>query len=127
MPGVYGMKSVQWLTEIEVVDYPGHGDTIRGLDYTVQGLAFAGTRGIQKVEISTDEGDSWQLAVLDAPLSHCAWVFWRYDWKIPSPGSYSLLVRATDGTGRLQSDFEQEPAPDGAEGLHEVGVSVKAS
>ncbi len=51
----------------------------------------------------------------------------RYGWKIPFPGSYSLLGRATDGTGTLQSDFEQEPAPDGAEGLHEVGGSVKAS
>ncbi len=51
----------------------------------------------------------------------------RYGWKIPFPGSYALLVHPTDGTGRLQSDFEQEPAPDGAEGLHEVGVSVKAS
>ncbi|MBM4124916.1 MAG: hypothetical protein FJ246_08215, partial [Nitrospira sp.] len=66
VPGVYGMKSVQWLTEIELVeqdyrgyyqkqgwsdeatvktmsriDLPGHGETISAGIYDVKGLAFA--------------------------------------------------------------------------------------
>jgi len=150
VPGVYGMKSVQWLTDIEVVgqdykgyyqkkgwsdeavvktmariDLPGHGDRIRGREYDIQGLAFAGTRGVSKVEISFDEGETWSPVFLNPPISSYAWVFWKYRWTIPAQGSYSLMVRATDGTGKVQTDFEQGPAPDGASGWHQVGVSVE--
>ncbi len=150
VPGCYGMKSVQWLTEIEVVaqdykgyyaqkgwtdeaivkttsriDVPGHGTTLRGLSHKVEGLAFAGTRGISLVDISTDGGEHWNSATLDPPLGPAAWSFWRYNWKAPTAGRYQLVVRATDGTGRLQTSIEQDPTPDGATGLHEISVSVE--
>lgn len=150
VPGHYGMKSVQWLTEINVVghdykgyyaqkgwtedavvkttsriDVPGHGSTIQGLRQTVQGLAFAGTRGIRQVELSTDGGETWAEAVLGAPLSGASWVLWHYDWTVPKPGYYTLLVRAMDGGGRLQTSVEQDPAPDGATGWHAVTVIVQ--
>lgn len=149
VPGHYGMKSVQWLTEIEVVaedykgyyarkgwtetaivktmsriDLPGHGSMITGRQHRVEGLAFAGTRGIQQVEISTDGGERWMPAALDAPLSPSSWRFWRYEWTVLRPGRHTLLVRATDGTGKVQTSVEQDPAPDGATGLHEVTVTV---
>ncbi|WP_455377197.1 molybdopterin-dependent oxidoreductase [Petrachloros mirabilis] len=151
VPGHYGMKSVQWLTEIELtredyrgyyakkgwteeavikttswIDRPEHGSMIQGPPYTVRGVAFAGTRGIQSVEISTDGGDRWKPASLEAPLASAAWIFWRYDWTVPNPGRHTLLVRATDGTGALQTSLEQSPAPDGASGLHEITVTVEA-
>jgi DMSO/TMAO reductase YedYZ molybdopterin-dependent catalytic subunit len=151
VPGHYGMKSVQWLTEIEVVaqdykgyyqqkgwtedaivkimsriDVPGHGNTVRGLQQQIEGLAFAGSRGIRLVEISTDGGNGWSPANLAAPLSPYAWVLWSYDWTVPAPGAYTLLVRATDGTGSLQTSAEREPSPDGASGLHEITVTVAA-
>jgi DMSO/TMAO reductase YedYZ molybdopterin-dependent catalytic subunit len=150
VPGCYGMKSVQWLTEIEVVDQdykgyyaqkgwtdeaivkttaridvPGHGNRLRGLRHNIEGLAFAGTRGIRLVEISTDGGEQWMPATLAPPLSPAAWRFWSYDWQAPSPGRYQLIVRATDGTGRLQTSIEQDPAPDGATGLHELSVALE--
>jgi DMSO/TMAO reductase YedYZ molybdopterin-dependent catalytic subunit len=150
VPGIYGMKNVQWLTEIEVVDHdyqgyyqkqgwsddatiktmsridlPGHGSTLRREPYLVQGLAFAGTRGIRQVEVSTDGGMTWALATLDPPLSPFAWVFWQYRWAISAPGRHTLVVRATDGTGLVQTSVEQDPFPDGGTGLHEVTVTVK--
>ena len=81
---------------------------------------------IQQVEISTDGGERWELAALDVPLAPAAWRFWRYEWVVRQSGRYTLLVRATDGTGRLQTSIEQEPAPDGAAGLHEITVTVLA-
>jgi DMSO/TMAO reductase YedYZ molybdopterin-dependent catalytic subunit len=151
VPGHYGMKSVQWLTEIEAVpddykgyyqqkgwtekatvktmsriDVPGHGATVKGLLQNIEGLAFAGSRGIKHIEISTDGGDHWVSANLSAPLSPYAWRFWSYDWTVPTPGRYTLVVRATDGSGALQTSIEQEPAPDGATGLHEITVTVAA-
>lgn len=149
VPGHYGMKSVQWLTEIEVVpsdykgyyqqkgwteeaivktmsriDVPGHGATVRGLQQKVEGIAFAGLRGVRLVEISTDGGNGWSPASLAAPLSPYAWVFWSYDWTAPAQGRYTLLVRATDGNGLLQTMVEEDSAPDGASGLHEITVTV---
>jgi DMSO/TMAO reductase YedYZ molybdopterin-dependent catalytic subunit len=150
-PGHYGMKSVQWLTEIEVVpeDYQGyyqqkgwtdeaivktmswievptHGETLKGLRQRILGLAFAGLRGLQGVEVSVDEGESWQSAALADPLSPFAWRFWALDWQVPRPGRYTLAVRAIDGLGKVQTSVEQEPAPDGAAGLHQITVSIEA-
>ncbi|MDF0645148.1 MAG: molybdopterin-dependent oxidoreductase [Nitrospira sp.] len=150
VPGHYGMKSVQWLTKIEVVahdykgyyqqkgwteeavvktmsriDVPGHGSTVQGLHQKIEGLAFAGARGISHVEISADGGERWNVANLTPSLSPYAWRFWNYDWTVSAPGRHTLIVRATDGTGSLQTSVEQEPAPDGATGLHEITVTVE--
>ncbi len=150
VPGHYGMKHVQWLTEIEIVtedykgyyakkgwtdeavikttsriDLPEHGSTLKGLRQRIEGLAFAGIRGILQVEISTDEGEHWTPATLKPPLSPASWVFWSFDWIVPKPGRYTMLVRATDGADNLQTSIEQGPAPDGATGLHEVTVTVE--
>ena len=106
------------------IDVPGHGNTVKGLYQKIEGIAFAGSRGVRLVEISTDEGKSWSPANLAIPLSSYAWVFWSYDWAVPAPGRYTLLVRATDGTGSLQTSAEQDPSPDGASGLHEITIAV---
>lgn len=106
------------------IDLPGHGTTIRGLHQRIQGLAFAGTRGIRLVEISMDGGAQWMAATLEPPLAPSAWVFWSYEWAAPAPGRYTLVVRATDGSGKVQTSIEQDPAPDGATGLHEISVTV---
>jgi DMSO/TMAO reductase YedYZ molybdopterin-dependent catalytic subunit len=149
VPGCYGMKSVQWLMEMEVVakdykgyyaqkgwtdeavvkttsriDRPGHGETLQGSTHLIEGLAFAGTRGIKLVEVSTDAGETWNPAELDPPQSSASWVFWHYQWQTKKSGRHTLFIRATDGTGRLQTAIEQDPAPDGATGLHEVTVTV---
>jgi DMSO/TMAO reductase YedYZ molybdopterin-dependent catalytic subunit len=151
VPGHYGMKSVQWLAEIVIVgqdykgyyaqkgwtdeavvkttsriDLPRHGTTIKGLHHRIEGLAFAGTRGIGQVEISTDGGEHWMPTTLDTPLSPSSWVLWHFDWIASESARHTLLVRATDGMGRLQTSIKQEPAPDGASGLHEITVSVEA-
>jgi DMSO/TMAO reductase YedYZ molybdopterin-dependent catalytic subunit len=150
VPGHYGMKSVQWLTAIDVVgedykgyyaqkgwtdeaivkttsriDVPGHGTTLHGVGHRIEGIAFAGSRGIQRVEVSTDGGEHWADAALASPLSTFSWLFWQYDWAVRQGGRYQILVRATDGEGKLQSSIEQEPAPDGASGLHEITVTVE--
>ncbi len=149
VPGAYGMKSVQWLTEIEVVDrdykgyyaqkgwtdeatvktmsridHPAHGSSVKSSSSLIQGIAFAGTRGIRRVEVSVDEGKNWNVATLHPPLSISSWVFWEWRWLASRPGHYTLKARATDRTGFVQTSDEREPAPDGATGLHEVTVTV---
>ena len=149
VPGIYGMKNVQWLTEIELVnkDYQGYfqrqgwsddatiqtrswitdpqeGDAVSTQSIMMEGFAFSGTRGIRSVEISVDGGDNWRLTQLLPALSPYCWIFWNYSWQDPKSGYYRLLVRATDGTGALQSALDQKPFPDGGSGLQEISVTI---
>ncbi len=127
VPGLYGVKNVKWLTKLEVVDYdyrgywqqdgwpevanikpqsridlPGDRETVTTSTYTIHGMAFGGEFGIEKVEISTDLGMTWQSTALATPLSPYAWRLWSYEWQIPKPGEHTILVRATNGQGVTQ-------------------------
>jgi DMSO/TMAO reductase YedYZ molybdopterin-dependent catalytic subunit len=97
---------------------------VAGSPIAVVGVAFAGDRGIQKVEVSTDRGNSWQPASLHDPLSKYTWVFWKFDWNPKSSGFYQIMVKATDGTGAVQVATMADPFPDGATGLQVVDVKV---
>jgi hypothetical protein len=46
-----------------------------------------------------------------------------YRWEATS-GSHTLRVRATDGSGEVQTAETSRPDPDGARGHHTVGVQV---
>ena len=149
VPGIYGMKNVKWIMDIEVtqedykcywqqrgwsdkakvlimsrIDAPGSYQELAGPQHEIRGIAFAGSRGIKKVEVSTNGGRAWATAQIDPPLSSDTWALWHYRWKVSGTGIHRILVRATDGKGRLQ-DSEDSPAfPDGTTGLHAVVVDV---
>jgi hypothetical protein len=149
IPGHYGMKGPKWLDSIEVVnhesggfweqqgwdhnavikttariDVPKYGDLVKVGTVPLAGVAFAGTRGIGKVEFSTDGGTSWKAAPFGAPLSPFTWVIWKADWTPAHEGAYKVLVRATDGTGALQDPKNAASYPSGASGYHSIQVSV---
>lgn len=149
IPNLYGIKNVKWLTEIEPIDdeFQGYWQ-LRGWseeaviqtmsrinvpnrfsetevgDTGAGGIAFAGSRGIARVEISADEGRTWTAATVKRALSPYTWVLWKADWTAPSAGLHQLRVRATDGTGVIQTAEIAPPLPDGATGHHTVDVRV---
>ena len=149
LPGHYGMKGPKWLDSIDLVDHesggfweaqgwdhnaivrttsrfdaPRDGDIVKLGAITVSGVAFAGVRGIGKVEYSTDGGQSWTPADLKAPLSPLTWVLWSAVWTPASEGAYALKVRATDGGGALQDSRDGPSFPTGASGFHTIRISV---
>lgn len=93
----------------------------------IAGIAFGGDRGISKVEVSMDGGDSWTTASLKDPLSDYTWVLWSAEWNPPRTGSYKLMVRATDGRGNIQTATVTNPFPNGATGYQVVDISVVSS
>jgi DMSO/TMAO reductase YedYZ molybdopterin-dependent catalytic subunit len=109
----------------QVFGIAGAGGVPLGLT-PIAGIAFAGDRGIQKVEVSTDGGKSWTLASVKDPLSDNTWVLWAADWNPPSTGRYSIAVRATDKAGAVQTASVASPFPSGATGYHFVDVGVSA-
>lgn len=90
----------------------------------IAGVAFAGDRGVGKVEVSTDGGKTWTPASMKDPLSDNTWVLWTAEWNPPSTGHYSLAVRATDKTGAVQTAVMNTPFPAGATGYHIVDVGI---
>jgi DMSO/TMAO reductase YedYZ molybdopterin-dependent catalytic subunit len=89
----------------------------------VAGMAFAGDRGISKVEVSTDGGTSWKDARIKDPLSQYTWVLWATELNLADKSAdKKIVVRATDKTGKIQTDIIANPFPDGAKGYHIVDV-----
>jgi DMSO/TMAO reductase YedYZ molybdopterin-dependent catalytic subunit len=150
VPGLYGIKNVKWLTTLTVtaddfqgywqqrgwtdtaiiktssrIDVPGDRAVIAAGPTEIGGIAFAGDRGIAKVEVSTDDGATWQEArIVENPSpAGLSWVLWTLPWT-PVSGAYTLVVRATDGTGELQTADSAPELPDGASGWHRITVGV---
>ena len=149
VPGHYGMKGPKWLQSIELVDHesggyweqqgwdhnavvkttarfdvPGDGDIVKLGSISLDGVAFAGTRGISKVEYSVDGGKTWVAAAVSAPLSAYTWVLWHADWVPGAEGSYQLKVRAADGLGVMQAEGVAPSYPSGSSGYHSIRVNV---
>jgi DMSO/TMAO reductase YedYZ molybdopterin-dependent catalytic subunit len=149
VPGLYGyVSATKWVTELELtrfdqfeafwvprgwaakapiltqsrIDVPQNGASVAAGHVAVAGVAWAPDRGIGKVEVRVDGGD-WAAAKLSSPISKTTWVQWLYDWTAAS-GTHLIEVRATDGTGDVQTDQQTPPAPDGARGHHTIQVSV---
>ncbi len=68
----------------------------------LQGVAWAGDADVTKVEISTDNGQSWQATQLGKEHAKYAWRLWQYAWKPSKAGEYIIMARASDSTGRVQ-------------------------
>src|SRR5262249_15256705 len=66
------------------------------------GVAWAGHEAVERVEISTDGGQSWSDAELRGPHAPYSWTLWEYLWEVAQPGRYALLARAKSAGGRIQ-------------------------
>lgn len=83
---------------------PASGETIpSGKDYVIEGLAFDDGTGIQKVELSFDDGRTWKETKLNPELGRYSWRRWKYTW-LPVSGTVHIRVRATGNDGHTQVD-----------------------
>jgi sulfane dehydrogenase subunit SoxC len=68
---------------------------------TLRGRAWSGYGGIERVEVSTDGGTTFNAAVLDPEQGAHAWRGWSFDWEA-APGEHEISSRATDTAGNTQ-------------------------
>jgi len=150
IPDRYGMKQPKWIESIEFVDAWEEGYWVRrgwskeamvntvsvvdtvatdsileegdGYIVPVGGMAWAGAKGISKVEVSVNGGD-WVEAQLRNPLSDRTWVIWRYDWQFEE-GTHEFAVRTYETDGTLQPTETRGTRPDGATGVHSESASM---
>ena len=149
VPGLYGyVSATKWLTGIQLttrdaidgywvplgwakdgpivtqsrIDVPAYNARVPPGRVRVAGVAWAPDRGISAVEVRIDDGP-WQPARIAPPISAATWVQWEYDWTAAT-GRHHLEVRATDGTGDVQTDQVSGAAPSGAHGHDRSVVTV---
>jgi DMSO/TMAO reductase YedYZ molybdopterin-dependent catalytic subunit len=149
VPGLFGyVSATKWLGEIELttleafdaywvplgwakeapivtesrIDHPSGGAGLAAGSVDIDGVAWAGDRGVKSVEVRIDNGP-WQPAMLSRAISKATWVQWWLRWDA-TPGSHTIEARATDGTGATQTATPSEPAPSGATGYPQITVSV---
>ena len=150
IPDLYGMKQPKWITSIEVIpdDLDGYWvergwsklarvkatsviDTV-AVDAIIEdgdqryvpvgGIAYAGARGISKVEVRVDGGE-WEEAQLRSPLSEATWVVWRYEWAF-SEGDHTFEVRCAEADGTPQIEEAVSSRPDGSSGIHSLDAEL---
>ena len=90
-----------------VITRPSHGMTLKGVGlYQISGIAWSGNGTITKVEVSTDSGQTWTPAALQAPVLPRAVTRFRLPWH--RDGSASVLKsRATDDAGAVQPERDK--------------------
>ncbi len=147
--GLYGyVSAVKWIEEINLttwegfdgywvprgwskegpmktqsrIDVPGGRGLVAGQATPIAGIAWAPTRGIERVEVNIDD-EGWLPCTLGEAVGDESWVQWHRTWT-PTAGRHRIQVRATDGDGMTQGEREVPPAPNGAEGWHTVSVNV---
>jgi DMSO/TMAO reductase YedYZ molybdopterin-dependent catalytic subunit len=97
-----------------------------GEEIPIAGVAFAGDRGILKVEVSSDGGATWKEARIKDPLSPYTWVLWATELNVTTKGNYKIVVRATDKTGKIQTSEVRDPFPNGAMGYDMVNAQASS-
>ena len=144
VPGLYGyVSATKWLSEIELTTLEAFDaywvprgwakeapiltqsriDVPRGRRPVAAGQGAgrgrrlgAGPRASSGVEVSVDDGP-WEAAMLATAIGDQTWVQWRFDWSASSGRRHRIAVRATDGTGEVQTAQRTRPDPDGARGI----------
>jgi DMSO/TMAO reductase YedYZ molybdopterin-dependent catalytic subunit len=149
IPGLYGYESAcKWIVDIELttfeafspywvrrgwaqqvliktesrIDTPRNGATVQTGSIPIAGIAWAQHRGIGAVEVAIDD-QPWTRATLAEQDTPDTWRQWVYRWDA-TPGTHTISVRATDGTGAVQTPAEVPIFPSGATGDHTISVDV---
>jgi DMSO/TMAO reductase YedYZ molybdopterin-dependent catalytic subunit len=150
VPGLYGyVSATKWLSELKVttfdadeaywtprgysakapikfssrLDTPRTGEAIPAGRTPLAGVAWAQTVGIERVEVSIDDGD-WRPATLSTPINADTWVQWFVDWDATA-GTHYVAVRAVNKNGDTQIEERAPIAPDGSSGWQRTLVVVK--
>jgi sulfite oxidase len=96
------LKPVEAMTVKSLIAQPQDGASLGPGPITVQGVAWGGEARVAKVEVSMDEGNTWNQARLLGEDQPYAWRQWHFIWKEKTAGTFTILCRATDTRGEVQ-------------------------
>ncbi|MFK0402447.1 molybdopterin-dependent oxidoreductase [Microbacterium sp. NPDC090225] len=149
VPGLYGyVSATKWLTELKVttfaddeaywtprgysaeapikfssrVDTPKLGEAVEAGRIPIAGVAWAQSVGIDRVEVSIDNGE-WTPVTLSKAINDDTWVQWFMEWDA-TPGTHYVAVRAINKNGDTQIEERAPIAPNGSSGWQRSLVRV---
>ncbi len=96
------MIPVEAMVVKSLIAAPQEGATVDTGPITIQGVAWGGEVKVVKVEVSVDDGKSWEQVRLVGEDQPYAWRQWQYVWKAKTAGMFTILCRATDERGNVQ-------------------------
>ncbi|HXH86314.1 MAG TPA: sulfite oxidase, partial [Nitrospira sp.] len=96
------MIPVEEMVVKSLIAAPGQGETVSVGPVAIQGVAWGGEAKVVKVEISMDDGKTWEPARLLGDDHPYAWRQWQFVWDTRVGGMFSVLCRATDAHGNTQ-------------------------
>jgi len=101
-------KPITFMNVKSFIGYPEDGTKIaQNSHVVVRGVAFDSGRGIAKVQISTDNGKTWEDAILDdGSAGKFAYRGFRFAYKPTKKGNIKIMAKATD------IDGNEQPLPD---------------
>lgn len=98
-------KARQFTFEMEaksLITSPSGGQTLEDLGFVeIRGLAWSGRGLIERVEVSTDGGETWADAEVEGPRHPKAFSRFKLPWNWDGSAA-TLISRATDETGYVQ-------------------------
>lgn len=96
------MVPVEAMVVKSLIASPANGDQVGWGPVTVQGVAWSGEASVAAVELSFDDGKTWEQARLVGEDEPYAWRQWQFLWKPAAAGAVTILCRATDASGQVQ-------------------------
>jgi DMSO/TMAO reductase YedYZ molybdopterin-dependent catalytic subunit len=98
-----------------------------GKPVLVEGRAWVGEGAIDRVEVSFNEGVTWQRAELSAGGDKYAWRVFSYAYAPRGPGYVTVLARAADDKGNMQPILPAwNPLGYFWNAIHRVGFLIEA-
>lgn len=111
-----------------IITWPEDQATLSRGAVVIRGAAYAGEAQVERVEVSVDNGSTWQAASFVGPREPYAWRRWEYRWPDAEPGSYTIAARAMDSSGRTQPETAQwNVLGYGNNGIREHAVAIVIS
>jgi DMSO/TMAO reductase YedYZ molybdopterin-dependent catalytic subunit len=86
------------ITNLHGGEHFKHGKAVE-----VKGLAWDSGRGIQTVEVSTDEGKTWLAAELGKDHGNFSWRLWNFNFIPKGKGKHTIMAKATNRIGSTQT------------------------
>lgn len=81
---------------------PQDGQNMNAGPVTIRGVAWSGEAKVVKVEVSTDDGGTWEPAQFVGEDLRYAWRQWQFMFTAQVQGALTILCRATDALGAQQ-------------------------
>lgn len=105
VPGQTGMKMIpitRMVPRSFVTNLVSGSNMKVGVSAEVRGIAFGGDCGVARVNVSTDSGQTWEVAELGPDEGKYGFRSWKTNITPSAPGEMNVMVRCTNSNGDTQ-------------------------